>query len=112
MNFKDMDINDIINWCKENNQVAWLKETASKQVEYKVYPKVKVAKVDANGNAVLSKKGKPMYTTTVDKTATPVIEMRPISFIQIKMAFVEKFMPEIAPKKSKKKTMYDLIAEL
>lgn len=30
MNYKTMKIDDIINWCKENNQVDWLKATAAK----------------------------------------------------------------------------------
>ena len=97
MDYKKMDINDIIDWCKEHGEVAWLKETAAKKVEYKVYPKVK----DASGKMV------------ADKSATPKIEMRPISFIQIKIAFCEKFMPEIMPKKKEgKSSMYDLIASL
>lgn len=95
MNYQDMSIEDIITWCQENNQVAWLKETASQKVEYKVYPRVKVD-------------GK----WTTDKTATPKVEMRPISFIQIKIAFVNKFMPEIAPKAQKKVSMYDRIMAL
>jgi hypothetical protein len=47
-----------------------------------------------------------------DKTQQPTIEERPISFVQLKKDFAEKFMPEIAPKKNKKKTMFELIAEL
>lgn len=96
MNYQDMSIDDIIQWCKDNNQVAWLKATASKKVEYKVYPKVK----DANGK------------WHSDKSATPTVEMRPISFIQIKIAFVNEFMPEIAPKAQKKESMYDRIMAL
>ena len=30
MNYKTMKIDDIIKWCKDNNQVEWLKEIASK----------------------------------------------------------------------------------
>lgn len=97
MNYKTMDINDIIAWCKENHEVEWLKATAAKKVEYKVYPKVK------------GEDGK-MHS---DKSAKPKIEKRPISFIQIKIAFCEKFMPEIMPKKKEKKpSMYDLISML
>ena len=83
MNYKTMNIDDIIEWCKEHGEVAWLKETAAKKVEYKVYPKVK------------GEDGK-MHA---DRTAEPKVEEKPISFIQIKIAFCEKFMPDIMPKK-------------
>lgn len=97
MNYKDMTIEDIIQWCKDNKQVEWLKKTAAKQVEYKVYPRFK------------GEDGK-MHT---DKKAEPKIEMRNISFIQLKLEFVKEFMPEIAPKaQDKKPTMYDLIKAL
>lgn len=95
MNFRTMKIEEIISWCVANNQVAWLKEEAAKKVPCKVYPKV-------------MKDGKKV----ADKTAEPTIEMRPITFVQIKTDFVNKFMPEIAPKKESKPTMYDLISAL
>lgn len=96
MDFKTMKIEDIIKWCQDNNQVAWLKEIAAKKVPCEVYPRIK-------------KDGKSI----ADKSQEPTIEMRPITFVQIKSEFATKFMPEIAPKaKGKKKTMYELIAEL
>ena len=97
MDYKTMKIEDIIEWCKEHGEVAWLKKIANSKVECKVYPKVK------------GEDGK-MHA---DKKAKPVIEKRPITFIQIKIAFCEKFMPEIIPtKKDKKPSMYDLIKAL
>lgn len=77
MNYKTMKIEDIIQWCKANNQVAWLKETAAK-------------------------------TFPTEEGGT-----RNITFIEIKIAFAQKFMPEIMPVgKPKKPTMYELIANL
>ena len=97
LDYKTMKIEHIIAWCQANNQVEWLKATASQKTAQKVYPKVK----NAEGKMVK------------DKTAKPSIVYTPISFIEIKTAFVEKFMPEIAPKKKEKKpTMYDIIANL
>lgn len=94
MDYKNIDIHFIIKYCQEHNEVAWLKETAAKQVPYKVYPRIKVD-------------GK----TVADKSQEPKIEMRPISFVQIKTAFLEKF--NLAPaKKEKAPTMYDVIASL
>lgn len=91
---KDITIEHIIAYCQEHNEVAWLKETAAKKVEYKVYPRVKV-----NGS------------WTVDKTQAPTIKTNPISFIQIKTEFLEKFQlkPAAEPKKP---TMHEIIAAL
>lgn len=101
MDYKKMQIEDIINWCKENNQVDWLKATASQKTEYKAYPRVSA--INKNGKKVM----------IADKSQEPTIKLQPISFIQIKKAFAEKFMPEILPEaKEKKPSMYDLIAAL
>jgi hypothetical protein len=94
MDVKNLTIHDIINYCQEHNEVAWLKATAAKKTEYKVYPRTKV-----NGKAV------------ADKSQEPRIEYRPISFVQLKMEFLQHF--KLAPEpKAKKATMYDLIANL
>lgn len=101
LDYKKMNIDDIILWCKEHGQVDWLKETASKQVTCAVYPKKTI--IDANGKK----------KTVADKDAKPTFEMRPITFIQIKKAFVEEFMPEIMPKaKAKAPTMHERIKNL
>lgn len=113
MNYKKMSIEDITAWCVANNQVEWLKETAAKLVPYEIYPRKKVLKYDENGNQVFTKKGKPAYSWEADKDAKPEIEMRPISFVQIKSAFCEKFEKELNfPKKEKKLSMHQLIKEL
>ena len=96
MDHKYMTIEEIIKYCQDKgpDAVAWLKKTASQEVEYKVYPRIKV-------------EGK----WTTDKTAEPKIVKRPISFIQIKSEFLEEF-GLAAPKKAKEPTMYDIIANL
>ena len=101
MNFKTMGIEDVIEWCKANNQIEWLKKTAAKKTECKVYPRKKV--VNADGKLV----------SVADKSKEPKIESRPISFVEIKYEFAKKFMPEILPKaKEMKASMYDIIAAL
>lgn len=96
LDYKNMGIDDIIEWCQENNQVEWLKKKANEKRACKVYPRIKV-----DGKSV------------ADKNAEPKIEKRPISFIQLKIDFVDKFMPEIAPeKKAKEPTFYDKIKNL
>ena len=97
MDYKTMKIEQIIEWCKANNEVAWLKDFVTTKVPVKVYPKVK------------GEDGK----MKADKTATPKTEMRKPTFLQIKKAFAKKFMPEIIPTASEEKvTMYDIIAAL
>lgn len=91
MNYKDMKIEDIIDWCKENGQdkVDWLKEFVATPIPSK----------DKKKNPILNEDGTPV-------THTP-------TFIEIKLAFCDKYMKEIAPKrKPKKPSMYDLIAKL
>lgn len=101
MNYQSMKIEDIIKWCQENNQVEWLKAEMEKETECEVYPRKKITTEDGKKISV------------ADKTQKPTIEMRPISFIQVKLDFVEKFMPEIAPKKKEKKlNMYELVKSL
>jgi hypothetical protein len=112
MDFKKAKIEDIIEWCIANKQTEWLKATAAKQVEYKVYPRMKVPKIDeATNEQARDEEGKLLWTTAADKSKEPKIEMRPISFVQIKTAWMNDFgLGE--PKKPKKKSMYELIAEL
>lgn len=96
LDYKNMTIDDIIDWCVANGETEWLKRKANEKKACKVYPRKKV-----DGKSV------------ADKTAEPKIEKRPISFIQLKIDFVDKFMPEIAPeKKSKVPTFHDRIKGL
>ena len=76
MDYKNMKVEDIVDWCVSHNKVDWLKETAAK---------------------TFVKDGKE----------------RRITFIELKLAFVKEFMPEIAPKSQPKKpSMFDIIAKL
>ena len=97
--YMDWELEDIIKWCQENNQVAWLKAEAAKKVERKVYPKVES----------LSKNGKKSWKQ--DKSQEPTIELVPISFVELKSAFLENFKLK-EPAKAKKPNMYDIIANL
>lgn len=81
---------DVFEWCKENNQMDWLDEIANSTIY--VYPKV-----EKNGKLV------------EDRTQEPT-EERDITFIEIKKAFCEKFMPELLPvAKPKTPSLKDLI---
>ena len=98
INPKNWKIDDIIEWCKENNQVEWLKQESQKKVERKVYPKVES----------VSKGGKKSWKQ--DKTKPYTVELAPISFMELKANFLAKFL-DITPK-AKKPTMYEKIASL
>lgn len=88
---------EIIEWCKANNQVAWLKAEANRTVERKVYPKV----------ASVSKNGKKSWKQ--DKSQEPTTEYTRPTFMEIRSAFLNKF---ISPAKSKKPSIYDMIDAL
>lgn len=44
MDYKTMSIEDIINWCQENNQVAWLKAQAKNKPSFFIIKKAFVEK--------------------------------------------------------------------
>lgn len=100
-NYQQIKIEHIIEWCKENKQVEWLKATAAQKTECKVYPR----------KTITNEEGKKV--SVADKSQPYTIKERPISFINIKLAFCEKFMPELIPEaKEKKASMYEIIAAL
>lgn len=110
--YKDWELPDIIQWCQENNQVDWLKAKAAEKITRPIYPKKKIAKVDEDGNPVLTKKGKQSYTTVLDKSAEPIgTEESPITFVELKSDFLHTFNL-CEPKKPKKPTFIDIIGNL
>ena len=101
MDFKKCKIDDIIKWCQDNGQVAWLKAESARIVEHKVYPKV----------PSVSKSGKKSWKE--DKTQAPTIKVEPISFLELKASFITKFFPEVAAKRQEQKqNWHDMIAKL
>lgn len=86
---------DIIQWCKDNDKVDWLKAIRAEKIEAKVYPRV----ANAEGKLV------------ADKSATPRIVIKDMDFLTIKRRLMAEFFPTGA-KKSKKKTFLDEIDAL
>lgn len=88
MDYKKMTIDDIIEWCKANDKVDWLKAEVAKTFPVKF--------IDENGNKCVDENKK-----------------RPITYVELKYNFCDEFMPEILPKKKEKKpTMWEKIAAL
>ena len=103
LDYKTLDEAAIIKWCQDNNQLEWLAAKLNETVVGEFYSK-KVMVWD-------DEKGKYIYLA--DKTSTIVKKEIPITFIQVKRDFAEKFMPDILPKgKGKKETMRDRVAAL
>lgn len=102
LDYKKMNIDDIIGWCNANGKMEWLEKAASQKVPCKVYPKIKVQEYS-------EKKGKMVTKIKADKTQKPVTEQRDISFVQLKNMFVKTFMPEIMPQKKQTLSMKDKI---
>lgn len=87
MKLKDITPEFIINWCKENGEVEWLKAEASKTQTFKRYPRVK------------GEDGK----YRADKTQPPVITTERVAFTTVKAAFVKKFGDKFGVEKPKEK---------
>lgn len=99
MDYMKMEFNDILEWCKKNNQLEWLLAKTEETKEYPVYPKVEKVKADGTVVMVYDKNQAPIGTKT-DK----------LPFTQVKKDFCAKFMPEVIPEaKSKKPSMADLV---
>ena len=100
MDYKKLNYEAIEDWCFANGQEAWLEATINQDIKVAVYPTI--VYTDENGKKCRKQ----------DKTAAPTYEMRPINFLQVKEAFVTKFMPEIKPNAAPKKpTMRDRFAQ-
>lgn len=84
MDYKSCNFDDIAKWCSENGELEWLEAKVSEKVVKYIYPKV----MGKKGRMVFDKKQKPIGTEESD-----------ISFVQVKRAFFEKFMPEKLPEK-------------
>ena len=97
VNFQKWKVEDLIKWCQEHGQVAWLKETAAKKVKRTTYPQIPSTK---DGKAVLKD----------DKTQEPTVTEEPITLSGMKSEFKKKFFP--AEVKAKKQNWHDLIASL
>lgn len=94
MTYKDITMDFIFGWCEKNGKNDWLAAWADKTTTCKVYPRKKI--VGEDGKVLL----------VADKSAVPTYEKRPVSFMELKLAFVKEFMPEIAPKKAAKKPTF------
>ncbi len=88
--YEKLTIDDVINWCVENNQVSWLKTTAEQEVEIKEYPKKSV--VLENGKTV----------KRADRSAEPVMKKVKMPFTMLKHEFCKKFFPDKLPTEAAK----------
>lgn len=77
----------IFNWCEANNQLEWLVTISEEKIKAPVYPRKEYK----------TKDGK--VKTKPDNTQAPIkYEERVRNFMEVKAAFIDKFMPELKPK--------------
>lgn len=86
---------EIIQWCKDNGKVEWLKKIRAEKKTVEVYPKVP----NVEGKLV------------EDRSAEPKIIMKDMDFLTIKRRLMSEFFPA-GEKKSKKTTFLDEIDAL
>ena len=82
MNYKSMTVEDIINWCQENNQVEWLKNTMKKTT------------------FIFNEEGEILKERKIT-----FIELK----LEFTKTFMPEIAPKTKPKK---KTMYELVEAL
>ena len=63
MDYKNMNIDDIILWCKENNQVEWLKAEAKRKPSFFVLKKKFVEKFMPEIKPTKKEKAPTMWET-------------------------------------------------
>ena len=97
---KELQFNDLVAWCKENNKIDWLKALPRTKT-VKVYPtKDKVGK-DGKVRQVYDKSKAPIGEKTIN---TP--------YTTIKAAFISEFFPQFKADDTKEPTMWDIIDTL
>ena len=102
-NIKEINLDYIIAYVKEQGgeAIEWLKEFANKKITRTV--KVKPKKSKKKGKKDEQNDGEQQEETIITKP----------TFIEIRNAFVERYMPELKPKaKPKEPSMYDIINAL
>lgn len=98
-NGKGLNQEMILDWCEENNQLEWLETLVNQKITVNKYPTKTYTGKDGKKHIVQDKSKAP--------TGTEVIN---IPFVQIRLAFVEKFFPElITEAKPKKPSFKDAI---
>ena len=103
--YMETEFKHICEWCKENNEGAWLKSILTEKIQRPVYPTVKKINKYGKEIEVIDKKAKDSKQSIGTKEDTR-------SYIEVKRAFFEKFFPSKLPeKKEKKGTMADIFSE-
>lgn len=98
LDYKKLNYEQIMDYCEEHGELDWLESIVAQEVAVEVYPYITYT--DKNG------KQRRKY----DKSQEPKIEMRPISFLLVKEAFIAKFIPEAKPAPEKTMTMKERLA--
>lgn len=93
---KSLDLDAIIFWCKNNNQLPWLEAKTQETVvrEYYGYLKAPDPKT-GKMRCVKDEYGKRI----IDRSKPPRRKVEPIGFMEIKRDFISTFVPELKSNK-------------
>ena len=105
MNMKE---DDFLSFVEAGGYAAVVADICARKTAQKVYPKVlkpmkKPTPAQIKKNPKLAEAYNPnKLTPQADKTATPVVKMKPITFFEVKTAFAEEVLklPKTEPKKT------------
>lgn len=104
--FLEIDLDNIIDYCRLTKNTKWLKEEGKKKTTKKVYPRKQEKRINDDGEEYIA--------SVADKSKEPIEKVSGITLAELKTNFLEKFLPELMPKSSKEPTvsMLDKIAAL
>lgn len=104
---KSLDLDAIIHWCKENNQLEWLEAKMNETVTREYYGYLKAPDPETGKmKCVLDEYGHRI----IDRSKPPRKKTTAIGFMEIKTAFIDTFMPEYrADKEEAKVSMKDKV---
>jgi hypothetical protein len=95
---KSLDLDAIIYWCKNNNQLPWLEAKMEETVTREYYGYLKAPDPETGKmKCVLDEYGHRI----IDRSKPPRRKTAPIGFMEIKRDFLAEFMPHLVPEKPK-----------
>ena len=93
---------DFLAFVENGGYASVVADIATRKTPQKVYPRVKKESAKKPGK----------FTYQADKTATPVVKMKPITFFEVKTAFADEVLKLPRAEKKQKETFRDKLVAM